>query len=166
MFVQHSCRPRYLAHSDASNISFGPRRREIDADAAEDMPWTCQDRHGHGRGGAARSWSPEYSTSSRPSLPPTPPPRSPPPYTHASPAEQPDGGRVDAPGASRRAAQALCRRDPPVSVSSAAQTGPSPESTCRAPSCATAPSTPRHRRHHTRPTPRRGINHGRHASTL
>ena len=57
---------------------------------------------------------------------PRPPPRSPPPSTHASPAEQPDGGRVDAPGASRRTDHALCRRDPLVSTSSAARTGPSP----------------------------------------
>ena len=99
------------------------------------LAWTgpCQDRHGNGRRGAARFWSPASRFPARTSTPQHPSFPSPPPSTHASPGETPDGGRPDAPRASRRAAQALCRRDPLVSASSAEQTGPSPGTDRRAP---------------------------------
>ena len=78
MFVQQSCRPWFLAQSDANQFSFGPRRREIDADAAEDMPWTCQDRHGHGRGRRPIVVTGVLLPRTHQHAPSTPPPRSPP----------------------------------------------------------------------------------------
>ena len=82
---------------------------------------------------AARFWSPESSPPSHPRMPPAPLTPLSTSQHHASPGEAPDGGRVDAPGASRRTAQALCRRDPLVSPSAAARTGPSPMFNRRAP---------------------------------
>ena len=99
---------------------------------------------------AARFWSPEGSPPSHPRLPPAPLTSLSTSLHHASPGEAPDGGRADAPSPSRRTVQALCRRDPLVSASSAARTGPSPENTLVRPPVppvsrrtATAPSTPR-----------------------
>ena len=99
------------------------------------LAWSgpCQERHGRGHGAPPVSGHQRRDSPHAPARPQHPSFPSPPSSTHASPGEAPDGGRADAPGASRRTDHALCRRGPPVSASSAERTGPSPGMDRRAP---------------------------------